>query len=103
MLPGPLREAAGGRRTVEVRGATVREALDRLAAELPALERRIRDERGAVREHVQLFVGATDIREVAGQDTPLPADAELSVVPAISGGLPARAHVGLARRLATAR
>lgn len=86
VLPGPLREAAGGRRTIEVQGATVREALDSLAGDLPALERRIRDERGAVREHVQLFVGATDIRDAEGLDTPLPPDGELSVVPAISGG-----------------
>jgi sulfur-carrier protein len=86
VLPGPLREAAGGRRTLEVQATTVREALDRLAADLPALERRIRDERGAVREHVQLFVGPTDIRDAEGLDTPLPEDAELSVVPAISGG-----------------
>ena len=88
VLPGPLRDAAGGHRTIEIRGATVRAALDQLAVDLPALERRIRDERGVVREHVQIFVGATNVRDAQGQETPLPDNAELSVVPAISGGAP---------------
>ena len=41
-----------------------------------------------MREHVQIFVGATNFRDAQGQETPLPDNAELSVVPAISGGAP---------------
>ncbi|TMC04229.1 MAG: MoaD/ThiS family protein [Chloroflexi bacterium] len=86
VVPGALRADAGGRGAVEISGATVREALDRLAADLPRLERRLRDERGTLREHVLLFVDAVDIRDQAGQDTALRGESEVYVVAAMSGG-----------------
>jgi molybdopterin converting factor small subunit len=48
-LRGVLRQHADGRSEVEVTvptGASVREVLDRLADDLPAVERRVRDETG---------------------------------------------------------
>ncbi|MCX9192278.1 molybdopterin synthase sulfur carrier subunit [Carbonactinospora thermoautotrophica] len=86
-LPSVLREFAGGRPTVAVPdGATVGDVLDRLAADLPALERRIRDERGVIRRHVNVFVGETNVRDAAGLATSAPDGAEVVVIPAVSGG-----------------
>jgi molybdopterin synthase sulfur carrier subunit len=84
-LPGALRPHAEGRAEVRVDGApTVRDLLARLPA---AVRDRVLDERGQVRPHVNVFVGETCIRETAGLDTPLgPADRELSIIPAVSGG-----------------
>jgi molybdopterin converting factor small subunit len=57
-LPASLRALASGSAEIAVSSAgTVAEALDRLAEEHPALERRVRDERGVLRPHVNLFVG----------------------------------------------
>jgi molybdopterin converting factor small subunit len=67
-------------------GASVADVLDVLASERPAAERRIRDERGALRPHVNLFVGEDNIRELAGAATPLVDGAEVTVIAAISGG-----------------
>jgi len=86
VVPGALRADADGRRSIEIAGATVREALDRLAAEVPRLERRLRDERGALRQHVLVFVDAVDIRDAAGQDTALERESDVYVVAAMSGG-----------------
>ena len=65
---------------------TVGSVLDVLAAEHPALERRVRDEQGRTRSHVNLFVGPDNVRDLDGQRTPIGAGGELSIIPAISGG-----------------
>ena len=88
-LPAILREFADGEAvvTVELDGeATVGALLDRLAAERPALERRVRDERGALRQHVNVFVGETNARDGGGLEMPIPPGSEVRVIPAVSGG-----------------
>jgi molybdopterin synthase sulfur carrier subunit len=86
VLPGVLRAHVGGRRRLLVQGRTLREVLDRLAVDWPALERRLRDERGGLRPHVQIFVGELNIRDALGLDTAVPDGVELYVAPAVSGG-----------------
>jgi molybdopterin synthase sulfur carrier subunit len=87
-LAGPLRQHAGGAETVEVDvpdGATVTDALDALARAHPAVERRVRDDEGRVRRHVNVFAGGELIRD-APDATALCSDARLVVLPAVSGG-----------------
>ena len=79
--------AAGeGRLELEVPGATLRDVLDAVAAAHPAVGRRIRDEAGALRRHVNVFVGADNARDLGGLDAPVPEGAEVSVLAAVSGG-----------------
>jgi sulfur-carrier protein len=88
-LPGALRELAGGRREVIVAvppGCAVGEVFDALRLTLPALERRIRDERGELRRHVNVFVGSDNVRDLAMLATPVPPGVEVHVIPAVSGG-----------------
>jgi sulfur-carrier protein len=88
-LHGVLREHAGGRSSVDIPladGATVGELLDVLAERIPAVERRIRDETGTLRRHVNLFVDAQQVRALGGVDYPLRDGAEVLVLPAVSGG-----------------
>lgn len=88
VLPGQLRELAGGRSRVELGGgcATVRDALEALRGELPAVYDRIITERLEVRPHVNVFVGSDNIRWSDGLDTPLGDGSELFVLPSVSGG-----------------
>jgi molybdopterin converting factor small subunit len=88
-LPAALRELARGERVVVVgldEPATVASLLDELARRLPAVERRIRDETGTQRRHVNLFVGEMNVRDGAGLAEPLADGAEVFVIPAVSGG-----------------
>jgi len=104
-LPGALAAYAGGRRevtvevTVEVAVGvaspgsvaeppeqTVAGVLDRLAGQLPALERRIRDENAAIRRHVNVYVDGADIRTLSGAQTAVPDGAVIDVIAAVSGG-----------------
>jgi molybdopterin synthase sulfur carrier subunit len=88
-VPSALRDLVAGARVVTVPAeppVTVGIVLDALARAHPALERRVRDERGRVRVHVNLFVDADNVRRLDGLQTPIGSGQELSIVPAISGG-----------------
>jgi molybdopterin converting factor small subunit len=90
LLPGVLREHAGGAGRLELRlpdgRATLGGVLDIVAGAHPALERRLRDERGVLRRYVNFFVDGEECRCLAGQDTPVRDGAELQVIPSIAGG-----------------
>jgi molybdopterin synthase sulfur carrier subunit len=43
-------------------------------------------ETGAVRTHVNVFVGSDDIRWSKGLETPVPDGSEVVILPAVSGG-----------------
>jgi molybdopterin synthase sulfur carrier subunit len=87
-LAGPLRQHAGGADAVEVEvpdGASVTDALDALGKAHPAVERRVRDDEGRLRRHVNLFAGGDLIREEQDTTWLRPGD-RLVVLPAVSGG-----------------
>jgi molybdopterin synthase sulfur carrier subunit len=87
-LAGPLRQHAGGADAVEVdvtEGASITDALDALAKAHPAVERRVRDDEGHLRRHVNLFAGGDLIRDAADMTTLRPGE-RLVVLPAVSGG-----------------
>ncbi|MGI8662394.1 MAG: ubiquitin-like small modifier protein 1 [Acidimicrobiales bacterium] len=88
-LASGLRVHVGGAPCVELdvaAPATVGAVLDALAAAHPAVGRRMRDEDGALRTHVNVFVGADNLRDLDGLDTAVPEGAEVAVLAAVSGG-----------------
>jgi molybdopterin converting factor small subunit len=89
-LPTQLRDLAAGANCVvvdvEATPVTVTSVLDSLALTHPALERRVRDETGRTRVHVNMFVDADNIRDLDGVDTTVAAGSDVSIIPAISGG-----------------
>jgi len=88
-LPGVLRPYADDEAAVDVpaeRAPTLGAALDVLAARYPALDRRLRDERGALRRYVNFYVDGEECRRLAGTETPVADGAEILVLPSIAGG-----------------
>jgi molybdopterin converting factor small subunit len=81
-LRAPLTELTGGKREVQLEGATVREVLRSLEDEHPAIAGWILDERITIREHINVFVNGERGRE----DTALAPEDRIHVLPAISGG-----------------
>jgi len=81
-LRAPLSELAGGNRELELEGATVREVLLSLERRHPDVRGWILDERGLIREHINVFVN----KEYGREDTAVEAGDYLHVLPAISGG-----------------
>ena len=89
-IPGPLREFTEHRSSVRVdveEGADLRATLLALFAAYPGLRDRVLTESGETRRHVNIFVANEDIRYTGGLVMAVPANAEISIVPAISGGL----------------
>jgi molybdopterin converting factor small subunit len=81
-LRAPLSELAGGNRELELEGATVAEVLKALEREHPDTRGWILDERGLIREHINVFVN----REHGREDTSVSSSDRLHIIPAISGG-----------------
>jgi sulfur-carrier protein len=88
VLPGVLADLAGGTRHLEVSpgGGTLAELLDSLAAVHPLLERRIRDEAGALRRFVNVYVDGDDVRFTGGLAAAVPDGAVVQVLPSVAGG-----------------
>jgi molybdopterin converting factor small subunit len=87
-IPGPLRVFSGGLGRVEIQSspATLRDAFEALYKECPGIRDRLVNEEGQVRDHINIFIGSEDIRSLGDFSTPLPPGAEISILPAISGG-----------------
>ncbi|WP_369132529.1 ubiquitin-like small modifier protein 1 [Modestobacter sp. I12A-02662] len=89
LLPRLLSDCTGGRTTVDVDladPATVRALLDALATEHPVFDRRVRDETGELRRHVNVYVDGEEVRRLDGLATPVPPGAEVMVVQSVAGG-----------------
>lgn len=88
-IPSYLAAFAEGRNALTLDGApgTVRDLLNELWRAHPALQDRIVDEQGEVRQHINIFVDGDAIRHINGMDTPVAKNAEVLIVPAVSGGM----------------
>jgi molybdopterin synthase sulfur carrier subunit len=84
-IPPVLRPEAAGNRSVAVEAGTVREALDRLVAEYPALASRVLDGEG-VPSFLNVFVDGDDVRLLQGLDTQVGASSTILLLPAVAGG-----------------
>jgi molybdopterin synthase sulfur carrier subunit len=91
LIPTPLRPFAGGRSRIEVDVAkhppALGDALEALWDAAPGVRDRVVTEQGEVRQHVNVFVGTESCRWTGGLATPVADGTEISIFPAISGGL----------------
>lgn len=89
-VPTALRRFTEDRAVVTVetddRAPTIATVLDALAQTCPGVVDRVVDERGNVRRHVNVFVGPDEIRTLGGLAAPVADGAEVSILPAVSGG-----------------
>ncbi|MFE3545574.1 MoaD/ThiS family protein [Nocardia sp. NPDC059177] len=86
VLPSTLRPYTNGAKEFDVDGPTLRHVLDALGDRSPALERRLRDERGTLRRYVNFYIDGEECRTLHGLDTPLAATTELMIIPSVAGG-----------------
>jgi molybdopterin synthase sulfur carrier subunit len=85
-VPGPLRSDCDGASELALSAPSVRTALEQIERSHPSLYRRICDETGAVRPHVNLFVNKSHVRDRDGLATALVPGDVLTILPAVSGG-----------------
>lgn len=85
-VPRMLVDFTGGQRRFTVDAQTVAGALSAAERAYPMLRVHLFNEAGHVREHVQIFVNATDSRELPSFEVPVQDGDEIIVLQAISGG-----------------
>jgi molybdopterin synthase sulfur carrier subunit len=86
-IPAPLQSLTQNQGLVEAEGNTVKAVLADLEARYPGLQSRLYDEDGNLRRFVNIYVNEEDIRFLQGEETPVQAGDEVSIVPAIAGGV----------------
>ena len=87
-ISGHLKSFSGGATEFALEGGPGRvgEALASLWKLSPALRDRVLNERGEIRQHVNIFYDGRDVRRLEGLRTPISAGSELHIFNAVSGG-----------------
>jgi len=87
LIPTPLRKFTGNADTVTVDAATIAAMLKAIDAAHPGLGKPLMDENGNPRKFVNLFLNGEDVRFLQNAETELKDGDEVSIVPAIAGGI----------------
>lgn len=85
-IPTPLRSYTAGADMVAVNGESVAAALTALGRQHPGILERVLDDRGELRQFVNVYLGSANIRTLEGLGTPLETDDILAIIPAVAGG-----------------
>ncbi|MCO4255813.1 MoaD/ThiS family protein [Pseudarthrobacter cellobiosi] len=89
VLPSILQPLAGGQSilTAPADGTvTVGSLLDTVTGGYPVLARRLRDETGALRRYVNIYVAGDEVRRLQGLETEVSAGQEVLVMQSVAGG-----------------
>mgnify|MGYP001995281065 FL=1 len=87
IIPTPLRKFTDGQGVFSEDAASVKELLAALAAQHPGLKPHLFEDSGSLRSFIRVYVGDEDIHALQGEDTALQAGDEVSIIPAIAGGI----------------
>jgi molybdopterin converting factor small subunit len=85
-IPTPLRRFTAEDASIEVRSDTITGILDELDTRYPGLRARLCEENGKLRRFFNIYVDGEDVRFLNDLETEVPEGAEVSIIPAISGG-----------------
>jgi len=85
-IPGPLRRLSDGQITVEVAATDLGSAIEALDARYPGFRDRLLDEKGELRQFVNVYLNDEDVRLGPGLKAKVSDKDEISIVPAVAGG-----------------
>jgi molybdopterin synthase sulfur carrier subunit len=86
-IPMPLRKLTNDTDIVTTDAPTLAEAVDRLEADYPGIKERIVGDDGEIRRFVNIYVNGEDVRFLSNLSTALKPSDEVSIVPAVAGGM----------------
>jgi molybdopterin synthase sulfur carrier subunit len=86
-IPSPLRNFTQGADAVEADGLSVGEVLNNLKIKASGIETRLFKGPNQLNRFVNVYLNDEDIRHLKNLETPVKAGDEISIVPAIAGGL----------------
>jgi molybdopterin synthase sulfur carrier subunit len=85
-IPTPFRRATGNLDHVEVAAADIGALLDALERAYGGLKGLVRDDKGELHRHINLYVNSESIDALGGLSTPLRDGDEVAIIPALAGG-----------------
>jgi molybdopterin synthase sulfur carrier subunit len=85
-IPTPFRRATGNRDRVEATARDVGAVLDELERVYSGLKGLVRNERGELHRHVNIYVNGDALDDETGLGTSLKDGDEVSIIPALAGG-----------------
>ncbi|NOZ63863.1 MAG: MoaD family protein [Caldiserica bacterium] len=86
-IPVPLQKLTGNQTEVECEGKDIRDLIENLDKKYPGIKERLCEENGSLRRFINFFVNEQDIRFLQGDKTELKDGDEVSIIPAIAGGI----------------
>lgn len=86
-IPTPLRKLTNGKGELQVAAKNIGELIENLEKEYPGIKSRLCDESGNIRRFINIFINEEDIRFKENLKTSLKDGDDISVVPAIAGGI----------------
>ena len=85
-IPAVLRANVGGAKSLELGGDSIRAIVDALVERHPALKGQLLTDDGELNRFVNVYVNGQDVRYLAGLDSPVGANDEVRLLPAMAGG-----------------
>lgn len=85
-IPTPLQRLTQGKEEVEGKAGTIMDLINDLDSKFPGIAERI-SEGGKIRRFVNIYVNEEDIRFLQAEQTNVKDGDEVSIIPAIAGGI----------------
>ena len=79
-IPSPLRRFAEGNSVVEVEGGDIQTVLNDLFRKLPDIQQQIMDDKGSLRNFVNVYMTREDRRTRGGMETKVDEGAEIRII-----------------------
>jgi molybdopterin converting factor small subunit len=86
-IPTPLMKLTNNLSEVTAEGSTITEILNSLESQFAGIKERICEEDGSPRRFINIYVNEEDIRFLDGEKSVVKEGDEISIIPAIAGGV----------------
>ena len=86
-IPTPLMKLTDNQSEVSAEGETIADIINNLENQFNGIKDRICEENGAPRRFINIYVNEEDIRFLEGEKTVVKDGDEISIIPAIAGGV----------------
>ena len=86
-IPTPLMKLTDNQSEVSAEGETISEIINNLENQFNGIKDRICEENGSPRRFINIYINEEDIRFLEGEKTVVKDGDEISIIPAIAGGI----------------
>ena len=85
-IPALMKTYVNNQVEIHLEGSTISEVLSDLTMRYPSIKPHIMDKNGDLRRYINLFINATNIKDLDGVKTILQENDKIILLPSISGG-----------------